>query len=417
MNAERLNLTNSLQEFESAKELIPGGVLPSRRPAMFVPGEYPIFLDQGKGGRIKDLDGNEYIDYMCAYGPIIIGYREEEIDEAVIAQIREKGFCFTLAQIYQNRLAEKLRELVPCAEKSIFVITGSEATTTSIRLARAYTKKIKIMRCGYHGWHDWCTKIQGGIPKKLYEDVFEFQYNNIESLENLLKKHGNETAAVIITPYGHELHKPMQAPKPGFLEDVKELTHRYNAVLIFDEIRTNFRMSMGGAQAYYGVSPDLATLGKSMGNGYPIGAVSGKREIIDMAATEVGVTSTFFPNSLSYIAALKTIEFLEKNNVLESIWEKGRYLMDGVNKAIENCNVGARLSGVPPMMFITFERGNEEENERIKNDFFTQMIRRKVFMHPNHHGYVCYRHTKEDFDYTIQAVEESLEYVDSKFKK
>ena len=411
MNAEKLNLTNSMKEFEKAKELIPGGVLLSRRPSMFVPGEYPVFIDEGNGGTIKDIDGNEYIDYMCAYGPIIIGYKEPEIDEAVIKQIRDKGFCFTLAQTYQNQLAEKLRELIPCAEMSIFVKTGSEATTSAVRLSRAFTGRIKVMRCGYHGWHDWCTKVRGGIPEKLYEDVFEFEYNNLDSLETLLKEHGKETAAVIVTPYGHELHKPMQDPEPGFLEGVRALTQEHGAVLIFDEIRTNFRISMGGAQKYYGVIPDLAALGKSMGNGYAIGAVSGKREIMSCGAADVAITSTFFPNSLAFIAALKTIEFLEKHNVLQEIWEKGQYLMNGINQAIQKYDVGARLSGIPPMMYITFEKGDDEFIERSQKDIYTQMIRRKVFMHPNHHGYVCYRHTKENLDDTIQAVEASLEYL------
>lgn len=417
MDVQKLNLTNSLKEFERAKNLVPGGVLHSRRPSLFVPGEYPVFFEEGNGGRITDIDGNEYIDYMCAYGPIIIGYREAEIDEAVIKQIREKGFCFTLAQTYQNRLAEKVNELIPCAEMSIFVKTGSEATTAAIRLARAYTDRTKIMRCGYHGWHDWCTKVKGGIPKKLYEDVYAFEYNNLSSLENLLTEHGHQTAAVIITPYGHEFDQPMQDPKPGFLEGVKDLALKHGAVLIFDEIRTNFRISMGGAQKYYGVTPDMAVLGKSIANGYAIGAVTGKREIMEMGSSEVGITSTFFPNSLAFIAALKTIEFLEKNKVLEAIWEKGQYLMDGIKMAIEKCDVGAELSGIPPMMFITFQKDVGELYEQKRTDFYAQLIRRKVFFHPHHHWYVCYRHTKDDLNYTIKAVEESMEYLHDKYSK
>lgn len=414
MEAAKLNLKNSLKEFERAKQLIPGGVLLSRRPSMFVPGEYPIFFKEGRGGIVTDIDGNEYVDFMCAYGPILIGYKEPEIDEPVIEQIRDKGFCFTLAQTYQNQLAEKLRDLIPCAEMSIFVKTGSDATTSAVRIARAYTGRTKVIRCGYHGWHDWCTKIKGGIPEKLYEDVFEFKYNDLDSLDALLKVHGKETAAVIITPYGHELHQPMQDPEPGFLEGVKALTHEHGAVLIFDEIRTNFRISMGGAQKYYDVTPDLATLGKAMGNGYAIGAVAGKKEVMSCAETGIAITSTFFPNSLGFIAALKTIEFIEKYNALETIWQKGRYLMDGIYEAIQAYDVGVKLSGIPPMMVITFHKGSDEQIEQYKKDFYTQMIRRKVFMHPDHHGYVCYRHTQEDLDYAIRAVRESLEFLSKK---
>lgn len=185
-DVKKLKISESLRLFEDGKRLIPGGVLGIRRPCNFVEGEYPIFVESGKGGRIIDVDGNEYIDFLCAHGPIILGYREEEIDEAVIKQIRDKGFCFSITQRYQNQLAEKLRELIPCSEMTIFVKTGSDATTTAIRLARAFTKRTKIMRCGYHGWHDWCIEVKGGIPEKLYEDVYEFHYNDLNSLEDLM---------------------------------------------------------------------------------------------------------------------------------------------------------------------------------------------------------------------------------------
>ena len=261
--APKLNLEKSLAEFEMAGKLIPGGVLGIRRPYNFVEGEFPIFFEKGKGGRVTDIDGNEYIDYLCAYGPVIIGNREPEIDEAVIEQIRDRGFCFSLTQVYQNRLAEKLKELIPCAEMSLFVKTGSDATSTAIRLARGYTGREKIMRCGYHGWHDWCVEVKGGIPKKLYEDVYEFHYNRLGELEALLKTHGSKTAAVIITPLGHPLAQKIEEPEGGFLEGVRALTKKYGAVLIFDEIRTGFRVSIGGAQAYYGVTPDMAVFGKA----------------------------------------------------------------------------------------------------------------------------------------------------------
>ncbi|MBN1492462.1 MAG: aminotransferase class III-fold pyridoxal phosphate-dependent enzyme, partial [Phycisphaerae bacterium] len=276
----KLNLTRSLSEFERAKSLIPGGVLGIRRPYNFVEGEYPVFFEQGSGGHVIDIDGNEYIDFLCAYGPIILGYREAEVDEAVIRQIRDKGFCFSLAQTCQHELAAKLRELIPCAEMSVFVKTGSDATTYAVRVARAATGRIKVMRCGYHGWHDWCVEVKGGIPAKLNEDVFEFHYNDLEGLETLLATHGKEAAAIIMTPYGHPLAEPLQEPKPGFLQGVRALADRYGVVLIFDEVRTCFRLSMGGAQAVYGVTPDLAAVGKGMANGYAIAATVGRADLM-----------------------------------------------------------------------------------------------------------------------------------------
>ena len=415
-NIDKLNITRSLELFEEGKELIPGGVLGARKPSDFIEGEYPIFLESGKGSRLTDVDGNEYIDFLCGYGPIILGYREEEVDEAVIRQIRDKGFCFTLTQRYQNQLAKKLSELVPCSEKSIFLKTGSDATTASIRIARAYTNRIKVMRCGYHGWHDWCVEMKGGIPEKLYEDVYEFRYNNLDQLEDLMARYGDQTAAIIMTPFGHPNNQKMEEPKPGFLKGVRELAFRYGAVLVFDEVRTGFRLALGGAQELYGVTPDLAVLGKGMANGYAISVVTGRAEVMMAAAHKLFISSTFFPNSDGYIAALKTIEILERDNVLENIWEKGGRLKKKIQSIINKYDAGAELTGVAPMFYITFKKDEADTYRDRRNDFYTQLIRRGIFLHPHHHGYISYRHTEEDLDTTAKAIDEAMAYVKDKYQ-
>jgi len=413
---KKLNLTKSFELFEEAKGLVPGGVLGARKPSDFIEGEYPIFFDQGKGCRLWDVDGNEYIDFLCGYGPIILGYREEEVDEAVIRQIKEKGFCFTLTQKYQNDLAKRIKQFVPCSEMSIFLKTGSDATTASIRIARAYTNRIKVMRCGYHGWHDWCVEMKGGIPEKLYEDVYEFHYNDLDHLEDLMRRHGDQTAAIIMTPFGHPLHQKMEEPKPGFLQGVRELANQYGAVLIFDEIRTCFRLRMGGAQELYGVTPDLTILGKGMANGYAISVVTGKREVMMAATQKVFISSTFFPNSDGFVAALKTIEILERDRVLEKIWEKGERFLKKVQAIIDKYPVGAELSGLPPMFFITFKRDEAGTHRARRDEFYTQMIRRGIFFAPHHHGYICYRHTDEDLEITARAIDESLAHLSEKYR-
>jgi glutamate-1-semialdehyde aminotransferase len=390
---EKLNIARSLELFEEAKEIVPGGVLGARKPIDFIEGEYPIFLESGKGSRLTDVDGNEYVDFLCGYGPIILGYREEEVDDAVIRQIKDKGFCFTLTQRYQNQLAKKLNELVPCSEMSIFLKTGSDATTASIRIARAYTNRIKVMRCGYHGWHDWCVEMKGGVPEKLYEDVH-----------------------IIMTPFGHPLHRRMEEPAPGFLEGVREIATRYGAVLVYDEVRTGFRLTMGGAQKLYGVTPDLSVIGKGMANGYAISVVTGKAEVMMAAAEKLFISSTFFPNSDGYIAALKTIEILERDNVLDKIWEKGGRFLKKVQGIIDKYDVGAELSGVAPMFFITFKRDKAGTHKAKRDDFYTQLIRRGVFFTPHHHGYICYRHTEQDLDIAAEAIDEALAYVNEKHR-
>jgi len=412
----KLNISKSLALYEEALSLVPGGVLGARKPTDFINGEYPIFLESGKGCRLIDVDGNEFIDFLCGYGPVILGYRETEVDEAVHDQIKNKGFCFTLTQKFQNLLAKKLKELVPSSEMSIFLKTGSDATSAAIRIARAHTGKLKVMRCGYHGWHDWCVEMKGGIPKKFFEDVYEFQYNNLAQLEELMAAHGSDTAAIIMTPFGHPNHQKMQEPLPGFLEAVKALAHKYGAVLVYDEIRTGFRVSMGGAQKYYGVTPDLTVLGKAIANGYPISVVTGKKEIMMAAASKLFISSTFFPNSESFVAALKTIEILERDKVLENIWEKGQGFMNGIQALIDKHDVGAELSGIPPMFYITFKADDTGAYKAKRTDFYTELIRKGFFFTPFHHGYISYRHTQKDLDLTLKAIDESLAFIKDKYK-
>lgn len=408
---ERLNLKKSEAMWEDALDLVPGGVLGIRRPYNFVPGEYPLFLSRGEAGHVWDVDGNEYIDLLCAYGPIILGHREKEIDDAVAEQTK-RGFCFNLCQPWQNQLAKRMRELIPCAEQSFFVKTGSDAASAAVRIARGYTKKTKVLRCGYHGWHDWCSEVHGGIPEAVYKETIEFRYNDLTSLEKPLVENRGKVAAIIITPVGHPLAKPVEAPAGGFLEGVRKLANDHGAVLIFDEIRTGFRVHLGGAGARYGVTPDMALLGKAMANGYPIAAVCGKRHIMKVLAdAEVFISSTFFPNSLEMVAALKTIEILERERVCDKIWARGTAFLEELGKVVAASGVSARLSGIPPMPCITFDADPQKKYKERRRIFFAQAIRRGLFMQPYHHSYIAYRHTEDDLKNAISIIGDSLAEV------
>ncbi len=411
----KLNISKSLELYEQATTLIPGGVLGARKPGDFINGEYPIFLDTGKGAKLVDVDGNEFIDFLCGYGPVILGYREKEVDDAVYEQISNKGFCFTLTQKFQNQLAKKLTEIVPSSEMSIFLKTGSDATTAAIRIARAHTKKLKVMRCGYHGWHDWCIEMKGGIPKKFYEDVYEFQYNKLDQLEELMATHGDDTAAIIMTPFGHPNHQKMEIPEPGFLEGARKIADKYGAVLVYDEIRTCFRLAMGGAQELYGVTPDLTVLGKAMGNGYPISVVTGKKDVMMAAESKLFISSTFFPNSEAFVAALKTIEIMERENVIEDIWKKGAWFMEKIQNLIDKYDVGAELTGIAPMFYITFKKDDTGAYKGKRTDFYTQLIRKGFFFTPFHHSYISFRHTQEELELTLNAIDETLEFLKEKY--
>jgi len=409
--SDKLNLSNTFKLYEEALKLIPGAILGIRRPYNFVEGEYPIFFESAKGGKVIDVDGNEYIDILCAYGPIIIGHREEEIDNAVIEQIRNKGFCMSLTQQVQNKLAKKLKELIPCCEKLVLMKMGTDATTAAVRVARAYTKKAKILSCGYHGWYDAFSEVHGieaGIPKKLYEDFYEFEFNNLEEVENLFKKNKNEIAAIMVNPIHTQGGREVEMPKPGFLEGLRELATDNNTLLIYDEIRTGFRVDMGGAQKMFGVIPDLAAFGKAMGNGYPISTLVGKAEYMDVLVEKVFLSSTFFPNSLAQVASLKTIEILQREKVLEAIKEKGDKFSKQIEEYIEDSGIECKFTGGPWMPYITFDPDPNYLYRKVREEFYRQLIRRKVFLQPFHHGYIAYRHTSDDLEYAAEMIQESL---------
>lgn len=409
----KLNLTRSMKMYEEAQRLSPGGLMGIRRPYNFVAGEYPIFIERGYDGHIVDVDGNDYIDMLCAYGPIILGYNEPEINQAVIKQM-EKGFCFSLVQEVQNTLQQKLIDLIPSAEMVVLCKTGSDATSIATRVARAYNDKDKILRCGYHGWHDWCVEVKGGIPKQISDLTIEFEYGDLNVLEDVLKQHAHEAACIIITPLCHHNAHPIVTPPEGYLKGVRELADKYNVVLIFDEIRTGFRMALGGAQEKYGVTPDLSVFGKAMANGYALSACVGKAEFMKVLEKKAFVSSTFFPNSLEMVAAMKTIEILERDKVIDDIWTRGQVFLDNTTKLVRESGVPASVSGIPPMQYITFDKVDEKYKER-RAFFYTQTIRRGLFIQPFHHGYICYRHTDADLKTALNAIGEALEETNKAF--
>jgi len=404
--SEKLNLEKSLELYEEGKKLSPGGVMGIRRPYNFVEGEYPIFIEKGYGGHIVDVDGNDYIDMLCAYGPIILGYDEDEINEAVKTQM-DKGFCFSLVQEVQNTLEKRLIDLIPSAEMCVLAKTGSDVTGIAVRVARGYTGKDIILRCGYHGWHDWCVENPGGVPEEIQKLTKGFKYGDIKELETLLEENKDNTACIIITPVGHPLAKPVIPPPEGYLEKVRELADKYNVVLIFDEIRTGFRVAMGGAQERYGVIPDVSVFGKALANGYPISACVGKAEIMKVMEKDVFISSTFFPNSLEMVAAHKCLDVLEREKVTDVMWERGTKYLKDLQKIVDKHNAPVTVSGIPPMPFITFDKVDDDYKIRRKF-FYTETIRRGLFIQPYHHWYIAHRHTDDDLQKSLDIIDEAF---------
>lgn len=408
-SAKKLNLEKSMTLIKEGRETTPGGMLGIRRPYNFIEGEYPIFIEKGYGGHIIDVDGNDYIDMLCSYGPIILGYVEDEINQAVKDQM-DRGFCFSLVQEIQNRLQDKLIEVIPCAEMVVLAKTGSDVTTMAIRVARGYTGKNKVLRCGYHGWHDWCVEHHGGVPEAILELTEAFEYGDLEDLSHKLEVSKGDIACIIITPVGHPTAKEVMTPPEGYLEAVRALADKYGVVLIFDEIRTGFRVALGGAGERYGVKPDMATFGKAMANGYPISALVGSKEVMKTLEKDVFVSSTFFPNSLEMAASLKCIEILQREKVIDLMWKRGANFIKELEKLKEKHQAPVTVSGIPPMPFLTFDKVDEHYKVR-RTEFYTQTIRKGLFIQPYHHWYIAHRHTDEDLANALRIIDEAMAYV------
>ncbi len=268
-------------------------------------------MDRGRGGWVWDVDGNRYADFVLGLLPVILGYADPDVNAAMMDQM-ERGATFSLPTRLEMELAERLVRLIPCAEKVRFGKNGSDVTTAAIRLARAKTGRDKVAVGGYHGWHDWyigSTARRLGVPGVVQDLTESFSFNDADQLEDILTRQPDAFAAVILEPAG------TTNPAPGFLERVRELTERYGVVLIFDEIITGFRINMGGAQAVYGVTPDLACVGKAMGNGMPIAAVVGRSDIMELME-DIFFSGTFGGEAISLAAAIATIDKLESQNVI-----------------------------------------------------------------------------------------------------
>lgn len=316
--------------FSRASETIPlASQTFSKSYQQWVKGAAPLFLTGGKGCRVRDPDGNEYIDYLQGLMANILGYADPDVDEAVRVQL-ESGVSFSLPTPLETDLAERLVNDIPCADMVRFGKNGSDATSGAIRLARAWTGREKVALCGYHGWHDWyigTTARDLGVPGPVKHLSSTFGFNDAEALEDLLKFDPDGYAAVILEPDG------VAPPAPGFLTRLRELTSRHGVVLVFDEIVTGFRMHPGGAQAYHGVTPDLACFGKAMANGLPISAVVGRREIMQKME-DIFFSGTFGGEALSLAGAIATIDKLKRESAAERLWRRGDALIRESNAAI-----------------------------------------------------------------------------------
>ena len=311
----------------------------SKSALNFPKGASPNFFNRGAGAIVWDIDGNRYVDYVLGLLPIVLGYQDPDVDKAIRTQL-EKGIIFSLATELEADLAERLLELIPCADMVRFGKNGSDVTAAAIRLARAHTGRDRVAVCGYHGWHDWyigTTTRNLGVPEAVQSLSSQFKYNDVNSLESLLSNDPDGFAAIILEPAG------MEDPRSGFLKEVRELANFYGSVLIFDEIITGFRIDLGGAQKVYGVTPDLACFGKAMANGMPIAALVGQAEIMTHME-KIFFSTTFGGEALSLAAAIATIDKLKATDATKRMRTLGASLKSMASEVLNSLNLTTRFN-------------------------------------------------------------------------
>ena len=379
--------------------------LAQARPGMFLTGHtrfggYPAFVERASGPYLWDVDGNRYVDYVLGYGSVILGHADPAVGAAV-GRALERGANPTLLSPLQLELAARIVSLSPCAELVTFLKTGSDAVSAAVRLARAVTGKTHVLQWGHHGWHDWFGLWSPGVLEDTKARVHTFVYNDLEDAERLFAELAGDVAAVVMMPY------EIEAPRPGYLEQLKQLTHEHGALFIFDEIRSGFRIALGGAQEHFGVVPDLAAFSKGIANGHAISVLAGRR-VFMRRILDLGLTVTYYRLPDAMAAALATIGQLESNGGPARLAALGTRLMAGLSEAAASAGVPARMVGFPATPFIEFGYDSQSANEQAMRRFCNGMLGRGVLMMPAHHWFLCTSMDESDIDLTVETAMDVL---------
>jgi glutamate-1-semialdehyde 2,1-aminomutase len=432
---------------EKARKLIPGGTNSGARSTI-TRGLYegfkvsmPAFMERGKGSHLFDADGNEWVDYIMAFGPIILGHAHPAVVAAVREQI-ERGTVFAANTELELELSEKLVQHIPSAEQVLITNTGSDADSIALRIARAYTGRQKVLKFEghYHGWHDWDmvgntaavvgtfakglgqrTLMADGVAESILNDAIVLPWNDPELLEKTLKAHGHEIAAVFTE--GYQSNFGVMPPEKGYLELMRKLTKDYGIVFVMDEVITGFRMGLGGAQKHWGITPDMSTFSKAMANGFTVAAVVGSRALMDPVATDrIYIAGTFNGSSVSAAASLATIKELESHGTYKQLYDRGQTVMKGIQDAFTDNHIPGIVQGPGPMWSVFFTDKDKiaftrevyamPQHPHIRRSaiFFQELVNRGVLVSPARYGrmYFSFAHTKEDVDRTIDACQAAI---------
>ena len=417
-------MTRSENMFEEAKKIMPGGVNSPVRAYQAVH-RSPLFIDHAKGSKIVDVDGKEYIDYVCSWGPGILGHADDRVIKAV-QDACAKGLTFGAPTEKETILAELVQEIMPSMELMRLVNSGTEAVMSAIRVARGYTGRDKIVkfRGCYHGHSDGLLVKAGsgaltqavpdslGVPADYTKNTLVAEYNDIDSVKQLFEQYGKEIATVVVEPVAANMG--VVPPKQGFLEELREITKQYGALLIFDEVITGFRLSLGGAQEYYGITPDLTTLGKIIGGGMPMAAYGGRREIMEKVAPLGGVyqAGTLSGNPIATTAGITTLRILKENadHIYPQIADATRQLADAARDTFGD---SVQVNQVGSLMSVFFTKESVVDyNSATASDteayaaYFNAMLQQGIYLAPSQFEamFVSAVHSKEDLARTIEAM-------------
>ena len=427
MTATTHSVARSFEIYERARELIPGtSQLISRRPSRAALGVSPIYAERAKGCRIWDVDGNEYVDWMSAVGPIVLGYADDVVDTAVKEQI-DRGSVYSIVHENSLALAETLVRLIPSAEMVRYCKGGGEACTMAVRIARGFTGRDKVLFCGYHGWHDWYLAanlgsegLQGhlfngidpiGVPAALEGTIEPFEYGDLDQLESQLKANDGRVACIIMEPMRTEM------PPSGYLEGVRELADRHGAVLIFDEVSCGWRVSLGGVQEVAGVTPDISVFAKAISNGYPMAAVVGRRDI--MATSErMFISSAYWDDNVGIAAAIATIGELERRDAPAVFKRLGSDFRARIDRAAREAGLAASCVGVDAHPGIRFDIDDPDTARLVTSVFVQENARRGLilstgfFFNCGHEDVTALDHTERVVTETFALIAEGLERGD-----
>ncbi len=395
--------------FERALRVVPGGIYGHQSPRMLVPEAYPYFFARGAGARIWDVDGNEYLDLMCSYGPIVLGHNHPRVDEAARRQ-EEAGRCFNGPGAAWVELAERLVSLTPWAAWAVFAKNGSDICTWATQVARAATGRRKVLTAegAYHGTHPWCSPMPAGVMDEDRAHVAHFRYNDLGSVDAALDAHDGDVAAIMVSPFRHDAFHDQELPVPGFLAGLRGRCDRLGAVLILDDVRAGFRLDLRGSGEAMGVQPDLTCYCKALGNGYPIAAALG-RDALRRPAEKVFFTGSYWTGPVEMAAALACLAELEASDAIPRMARLGTRLRDGMERQAAAHGTAVRYTGPPALPFLTFvaDQGSFERSRA----FAAACCARGVYLHPHHNWFLSAALTDEDVGRVLEVTDQAFAEV------